>query len=80
MDESLYNGTMWHSPLLRERFYEVVIVDMEVSGVSLAMDCKEVSFHNFDDNYPSCTFLPTHLVRDGCAWISRLSENLVSLV
>ena len=43
VDEGLYNGTMWHTPLTRERFYEIVIVNMEVEGESLGMDCKEVS-------------------------------------
>ena len=43
IDDTLYTGTMWRSPLIRERFYEIVIADMEVDNKSLAMDCKEVS-------------------------------------
>ncbi|XP_072022572.1 beta-secretase 1-like [Amphiura filiformis] len=44
VDDTLYNGTMWYTPLTKERFYEVVVVDMEVNNESLAMDCKEYNF------------------------------------
>jgi len=43
MDPKLYVGDMLYVPLRREWYYEVIITDIMVNGVSLGLDCKEVS-------------------------------------
>ncbi|XP_064604914.1 beta-secretase 1-like [Liolophura sinensis] len=44
VDESLYEGPLFTSPIHREWYYEVVITDVEVDAESLNMDCKEYNF------------------------------------
>ncbi|XP_052804935.1 beta-secretase 1-like isoform X1 [Mya arenaria] len=41
---SLYHSELYATPLYKEWFYEVILVDVEVNGQSLAMDCKEYNF------------------------------------
>ena len=43
IDDSLYRGDIQYAKIHKEWYYEVIITDIEVSGESLAMDCKEVS-------------------------------------
>ena len=43
-DPSLYMGSLYSTPIIKEWYYETVIVDIEVDHVSLKMDCKEVRF------------------------------------
>lgn len=43
-DPSLYNGSLYSTPINKEWYYEVVIIDIEVDHVSLKMDCKEYNF------------------------------------
>lgn len=43
-DPSLHEGDVYSTPILKEWYYEVVIVDIEVNDVSLNMDCKEYNF------------------------------------
>lgn len=38
------NQTLYSTPVVKQWYYEVVIVDMEVAGQSLKMDCKEYNF------------------------------------
>ena len=42
IDPSLYSGPIYSTPINKEWYYEVIIVDVEVDQVSLNMDCKEV--------------------------------------
>ena len=39
---SLYVGELYPTPVYKEWFYEVMLVDIQVDGHSLNMDCKEV--------------------------------------
>ncbi|XP_045209732.2 beta-secretase 1-like [Mercenaria mercenaria] len=39
-----YNGELFPTPIYKEWYYEVVIVDIEVADKSLDMDCKEYNF------------------------------------
>jgi len=41
--QPLYTGPFYSTPIYKEWYYEVVLVDIEVNGESLNMDCKEVS-------------------------------------
>ena len=43
-DTSLYAGSLYSTPVVKEWYNETVIVDIEVDHVSLSMDCKEVRF------------------------------------
>lgn len=43
-DTSLYTGSLYSTPINKEWYYEIVIVDIEVDHVSLNMDCKEYNF------------------------------------
>lgn len=40
----LYTGELFSTPVNKEWYYEVIIVDIEVAGSSLDMDCKEYNF------------------------------------
>lgn len=40
----LYTGALFHTPVYKEWYYEVIILDVEVAGKSLGMDCKEYNF------------------------------------
>ena len=42
LDKGLYKGEMWFTPIRNNWYYEVIILDIEVNGRSLNMDCKEV--------------------------------------
>lgn len=44
VDESLYTGKMMYTPIHKEWYYEVIILDIMVAGGSLTMDCKEYNF------------------------------------
>ncbi|XP_076438522.1 beta-secretase 1-like [Babylonia areolata] len=44
LDEGLYQGQVYYSPIIREMYYEVVLTDVAVAGTSLHMDCKEYNF------------------------------------
>ncbi|XP_033758974.1 beta-secretase 1-like [Pecten maximus] len=44
VDASLYNGKMMYTPIHKEWYYEVIILDIMVDGASLQMDCKEYNF------------------------------------
>ncbi|XP_052253845.1 beta-secretase 1-like isoform X1 [Dreissena polymorpha] len=41
---SLYHGSLYSTPVNKEWYYEVILVDVKVNGRSLAMDCKEYNF------------------------------------
>ena len=43
-DPSQYKGSLYSTPIIKEWYYETVIVDVEVDHVSLNMDCKEVRY------------------------------------
>jgi hypothetical protein len=42
IDDSLYTGDIHYVPIYKEWYYEVVITDVSVNGISVNMDCKEV--------------------------------------
>ncbi|XP_071806812.1 beta-secretase 1-like isoform X1 [Asterias amurensis] len=44
LDKGLYKGVMWFTPTRNNWYYEVIILDIEVNGRSLNMDCKEYNF------------------------------------
>ncbi|XP_029649818.1 beta-secretase 1 isoform X2 [Octopus sinensis] len=44
IDESMYQGPMYFTPIQKERYYEVLITDLQIDGVSLGLDCKEYNF------------------------------------
>uniref|UniRef100_A0A8C5DM73 Beta-secretase 1 n=1 Tax=Gouania willdenowi TaxID=441366 RepID=A0A8C5DM73_GOUWI len=44
LDQSLYVGELWYTPIRREWYYEVIIVRIEVNGQDLNMDCKEYNY------------------------------------
>lgn len=43
-NSSLYVGDLCPTPIIKEWYYEVIIVDIQVAGESLNMDCKEYNF------------------------------------
>ncbi|KAJ1190025.1 hypothetical protein NDU88_006765 [Pleurodeles waltl] len=44
IDDSLYTGSIWYTPIRKEWYYEVVIVRIEINGQDLKMDCKEYNY------------------------------------
>lgn len=42
IDQSLYRGIIWYTPIRKEWYYEVIIVKIDINGQDLQMDCKEV--------------------------------------
>ncbi|XP_018418375.1 PREDICTED: beta-secretase 1 isoform X2 [Nanorana parkeri] len=44
IDESLYMGNIWYTPIRKEWYYEVIIVKIEINGQDLMMDCKEYNY------------------------------------
>ncbi|KAM3830786.1 beta-secretase 1 isoform 1-T1 [Vipera latastei] len=44
IDQALYRGNIWYTPIRKEWYYEVVIVKMEINGQDLQMDCKEYNY------------------------------------
>ncbi|XP_004712850.1 beta-secretase 1 isoform X2 [Echinops telfairi] len=44
IDHSLYTGSLWYTPIRREWYYEVIIVQVEINGQDLKMDCKEYNY------------------------------------
>ncbi|XP_075696273.1 beta-secretase 1 isoform X2 [Rhinoderma darwinii] len=44
IDESLYVGNIWYTPIRKEWYYEVIIVKIEINGQDLMMDCKEYNY------------------------------------
>lgn len=43
-DPALHTGQLYYTPINKEWYYDVVIVDVKVDGVSLQLDCKEYNF------------------------------------
>ncbi|PIK41712.1 putative beta-secretase 1 [Apostichopus japonicus] len=43
IDDTLYKGKIFYTPLREKWFYEVVITNIKIDNQSLGMDCKEVS-------------------------------------
>ncbi|KAL3885749.1 hypothetical protein ACJMK2_025791 [Sinanodonta woodiana] len=44
LDSSLHIGPIFYTPIYKTWYYEVIILDVQVGGVSLSMDCKEYNF------------------------------------
>ncbi|KAJ8316358.1 hypothetical protein KUTeg_006372 [Tegillarca granosa] len=44
LDSTLYTGQLYYTNIYKEWYYEVTIVDIDVNGQSLKMDCKEYNF------------------------------------
>ncbi|XP_058050911.1 beta-secretase 1 isoform X2 [Ahaetulla prasina] len=44
IDQTLYRGNIWYTPIRKEWYYEVVIVKIEINGQDLQMDCKEYNY------------------------------------
>ncbi|XP_061449248.1 beta-secretase 1 isoform X1 [Rhineura floridana] len=44
IDQSLYVGSIWYTPIRKEWYYEVIIVKIEVNGQDLQLDCKEYNY------------------------------------
>ncbi|KAL5019692.1 hypothetical protein ScPMuIL_002584 [Solemya velum] len=43
-DDSLYTGDILYATIFKEWYYEIILVDVQVAGQSLNMDCKEYNF------------------------------------
>ncbi|XP_071844093.1 beta-secretase 1-like [Apostichopus japonicus] len=48
IDDTLYKGKIFYTPLREKWFYEVVITNIKIDNQSLGMDCKE---YNFDKTF-----------------------------
>lgn len=48
IDDTLYDGKIYYTPLRKKWFYEVIITNIKIDNESLAMDCKE---YNFDKTF-----------------------------
>ncbi|KAK3106956.1 hypothetical protein FSP39_003917 [Pinctada imbricata] len=44
IDPSLHHGRAYYTDIIKEWYYEIVIVDVGVGNTSLSMDCKEYNF------------------------------------
>ncbi|KAK3581004.1 hypothetical protein CHS0354_013898 [Potamilus streckersoni] len=44
LDSSLHIGPIFYTPIYKTWYYEVILLDVQVGGVSLNMDCKEYNF------------------------------------
>ena len=44
MDDDLYKGDMLYTPIVKKWYYEVVITDMSVNGISLGVHCKKYNY------------------------------------
>ncbi|XP_063439902.1 beta-secretase 1-like [Mytilus trossulus] len=43
-DHGLYKGDIYYTPIHKQWYYDIVIVDLKVGGTSLNLDCKEYNF------------------------------------
>lgn len=43
IDETMYQESIYYTPIQRTSYYEVLITDIQVNGTSLGLDCKEVN-------------------------------------
>lgn len=44
IDSSLYKGNMFYTPIHKQWYYDIIIVDIKVNGTSLNLDCKEYNY------------------------------------
>ncbi|XP_070548494.1 beta-secretase 1-like [Ptychodera flava] len=44
LDDTLYSGEVFYTSIIKEWYYEIIIVDIEVDDISLNLDCKEYNF------------------------------------
>ena len=44
LDEELYKGDMLYTPVVKKWYYEVIITDIAVNGVSLGVNCKKYNY------------------------------------
>lgn len=44
IDETMYQESIYYTPIQRTSYYEVLITDIQVNGTSLGLDCKEYNF------------------------------------
>ncbi|GAB1600940.1 beta-secretase 1-like [Argonauta hians] len=75
VDETMFQGAMFFTPIQKERYYEVLITDLLVDGHSLDLDCKE---YNFDktivDSGTTNLRLPNTVFQ---AVVSKLKQTVV---
>ncbi|XP_060067485.1 beta-secretase 1-like [Ylistrum balloti] len=75
VDTSLYKGEMLYTPIHKEWYYEVIIVDVMVAGISLHMDCKEYNFgKTIVDSGTTNLRLPIKVFN---ALVTKVQEHLV---
>ncbi|XP_066934058.1 beta-secretase 1-like [Clytia hemisphaerica] len=43
-DEDLYKGDLFYTPIVKKWYYEVIITDFAVNGVSLGLNCKKYNY------------------------------------
>ena len=44
MDNDLYKGDMLYTPIVKKWYYEVLITDFAVNGISLGLNCKKYNY------------------------------------
>lgn len=42
VEPTLYQGSVWYTPVLEEWYYQVEVLKLEVGDQNLNLDCKEV--------------------------------------
>ena len=42
VDEALYKGELYYVPIRKEWYYDIVMTDISVDGLSVSEDCREV--------------------------------------
>ena len=43
-EPTLYQGSVWYTPILEEWYYQVEVLKLEVGNQNLDLDCREVNF------------------------------------
>ena len=44
IDNDLYKGDMLYTPIVKKWYYEVIITDISVNGLSLGVNCKKYNY------------------------------------
>ena len=44
IDEELYKGDMLYTPVVKKWYYEVIVTDIAVNGISLGFNCKKYNY------------------------------------
>ena len=44
IDEELYKGDLLYTPIVKKWYYEVIVTDIAVNGISLGFNCKKYNY------------------------------------